>query len=144
LAGFGSSAFVAAAVTDIVYAYWSEQRRQGRIYAAFTQTALPGPPDLDFVKRPAVSELVRQTLTVGMHFEVIVGNHGTGKSTIVKKVGSTIPGVIYVFIEENRNIAAMITNSFASALNWEERKSTWLEVLLRLAAPSSKHEPGEC
>ena len=93
------------------------------------------------MERPAISKVIRDKLTQHTRYEVIVGNHGTGKSTIVKMIASTIPGAIYVYTAvpaRGDNVAATLADALAAALNWEERGLSWREAYLS----SSKH-PGE-
>ena len=111
---------------DIGYAQWRENQRQRKIYAAFQPTAVPIPPN--FVERPVISEMIRDRLTKRTRYEVIVGNSGTGKSTIVKKVASTIPGAIYIHPAMGGNVAATLADAFAAALNWEEQGLSWREA----------------
>jgi predicted ATPase len=72
------------------------------------------------VARPAV-EMVQNRLTAGTQHEVIVGNHGTGKPTMVSKVAGTTPGVIYVYVAGGNNIGTTLNTAFQDALNWKER-----------------------
>lgn len=52
---------------------------------------------------------------------MIVGNRATGKSTKVEKVADTLPGVIYVSVNEgDTNIATTLNTAFQKALHWEE------------------------
>jgi len=136
LGGVGTATAFAG---DIGYAQWREKQRQRKIYAAFQPTAIRSPPN--FVERPAISKVIRDKLTQHTRYEVIVGNHGTGKSTIVKMIASTIPGAIYVYTAvpaRGDNVAATLADALAAALNWEERGLSWREAYLS----SSKH-PGE-
>jgi hypothetical protein len=136
----GASAAVFVAPDD-AYAYWREKQRQKQIYPAFTPTVVPGPAN--FVARPAVMKMVQERLTAGKKYEVIVGNHGTGKSTVVKMVAGIIPGVLYVYVAGCNNIATTLNTAFQDALGWEERQPSWLDVLLQKAAPSSAAHIGE-
>jgi hypothetical protein len=135
----GSAAVFFAA--DVGYAYWREKQRQKNIYSAFLPTAVPSPAD--FVARPAVMEMIQKCLTAGTKYEVIVGNHGAGKSTMVRQVAGAIPGVIYVYVAGGNNIATTLTTAFQDALNWEERQPSWLDVFLQKTAPSSAKQTGE-
>ena len=126
---------------DVGYAYWREQQRQKNIYSSFLPSAVPSPAD--FVARPAVMEMVREILTTGTNYEVIVGNHGTGKSTIVKQAAGTIPGVIYVHVARGKNIDISLNIAFQDALNWEVRQPSWMDVFWQKAAPSAAMHTGE-
>jgi len=135
----GSAAVLFAA--DVGYAYWREKQRRKNIYSAFLPAAVPSP--VDFVARPAVMEMVREILTTGTKYEVIVGNRGTGKSTIVRQLAGTIPGVIYVYVHGVGNIATRFNEAFQGALNWEVGQSSWLNVFLQQASPSAAMRNGE-
>ena len=138
----GGTAVIAIA-GDVGYDHWRERQRQKKIYAAFQSTsAVPNPPD--FVERPAISKMIHDRLTFNdTEYEVIVGNIGTGKSTIVEKVASTIPGAIYVYTTGEQNVATSLTDSFAAALNWEEKGLSWREMIVQIALPSSAMHRGE-
>ena len=140
LASLGGTVVIAIAA-DVGYAHWCENQRQRKIYAAFQPTADPSPPN--FVERPAISEVIRDRLTKRTRYEVIVGNLGTGKSTIVEKVASTIPGAIYVYTDVGGNVAITLADAFAAALNWEEQGLSWREAFVQRALPSSAKHPGE-
>ena len=82
--------------------------------------------------------MVRSTILSGTgNYDVVVGNHGTGKSTIVKKIAKETPGAVYVFIKPLANINKAMTKAFIEALNWEEPQITWREVVLKTVFQSS-------
>ena len=69
------------------------------------------------MERPAVAEMIRSTLFSGTgSYDVIVGNHGTGRSAIVKKVAKETPGAVYAFIDPLSNNEIMMS-TFIKALN---------------------------
>ena len=89
--------------------------RERGIYAAFQPVAVPDPSN--FLEHPAVAEVVRSTLSSGTeHYDVIMGNHGTGKSTIVEKITKETAGAIYVFINPFGDIDQTLTSAFMDAL----------------------------
>ena len=129
-ATFGSASALCLIIGDIGYAHWSGKQRERKIQAAFQPVAVPDPPN--FVERPAVAKMVRSTILSGTeNYDVIVGNHGTGKSTIVEKIAKEAPGAIYVFIKSFGNTYEAVTRAFIEALNWEEPCTTWREVILQ-------------
>ena len=81
------------------------------------------PPD--FVERPDVMEMVRKTVTSGTgQYDVIVGNHGTGKSTIVMKIAAETAGVVYVGVsEKDGGVRAGLAAALVDALGGERPPS---------------------
>ena len=127
---------------DTTYAFWVEKRREQRIYAAFQPAAVPGPPN--FVERPAVAKKVRKTISSGTgNYEVILGNHGTGKSTIVEKVAGETPGVIYVSISTKGDVRENLASAFKQALDWEEPSDPWMKVFLQGILKTSANGSGK-
>ena len=121
-------------LADYQYTYWRGKWQQHKMYAALNKrTPAPDPPD--FVERPAVSEALGRILTSDSgQYEVIVGNHGTGKSTLVERVANKTPGVIYVFVGGDGDVTFNVTSALIEALHWEEPPLTsWQKVF-----PSSK------
>lgn len=121
---------VLAASADVAYSWWHEKHREKKISSAFQSKPIHDPPR--FVERPAVSSMVREAFTSSPgEYNSIIGNHGTGKSTIVEKVASETPGVIYVnCINRAGNIDATLAQALVHSLNWEAPHALWVNVLL--------------
>jgi len=110
---------VAAVVVDDQYAYWHGKWQQHKYAALNKRTAAPSRPS-DFVERPVVSSMLDKIITSDSgQYGIIVGNHGTGKSTLVERVASKTPGVIYVFIGGSGGVAANVTSALNKALHLE-------------------------
>jgi predicted ATPase len=118
--------------TGIGNAYLCENQRQKNLHSAFLPTEVPSPAN--FVACPAVLEMAQKRLTAGTQHEVIVGNHGTGKPTMVSKVAGTTPGVIYVYATGGNNISTTLNTASQNALNWEDHQPSWLDEFLQNAA----------
>jgi hypothetical protein len=52
-------------------------------------------------------------------YKVIVGNHGTGKSTLVRKVATETKGALYVFIPEKDEVKEGLCEALLNALGGE-------------------------
>ncbi|KAF8539504.1 hypothetical protein BDD12DRAFT_882193 [Trichophaea hybrida] len=66
---------------------------------------------------------VTQALTSALStYHVIIGYHGTGKSTLIRKIAGEIPGIIYVLIPPSKPVKCeeVLTAAFKNALNWQE------------------------
>ena len=59
-------------------------------------------------------------------YDLIIGNHGTGKTTIVCQIGHEQHGIIYVDVPED----ATFEDAFIDALRWTPPVFTWWETLL--------------
>ncbi|KAF8254036.1 hypothetical protein K440DRAFT_673711 [Wilcoxina mikolae CBS 423.85] len=122
----------------LLYTGWTfldENNRVNKIYATFESSKIPHRLEEDYIDRPAMKELVKETLTTcPAQYDVIVGNIGTGKSTLVREVASEIPGVIYIAItgrstENGSTVRESFSNAFAAALNWKVPYTPWNEVI---------------
>ena len=121
---------VLAVSTDVTYAWWHERHREKKISAAFQSKPIPAPPH--FIERPAVSAVLLEAFTSSPgEYNSITGNHGAGKSTIVKMVASETPGVLYVnCINRAGNIDATLAQALIDLLNREAPHALWVSVLL--------------
>jgi hypothetical protein len=98
---------------------------------------IPDPPC--FVQRPDVEKMVKKTLLSGTcNYDVIVGNPGTGKSTIIEKVAGSIGGVVYVHIPLELEVDNAVADALIDALHWEEPHTAWTTVLFNPSQRSGK------
>jgi hypothetical protein len=125
---------LAAFSADVLYHLWLDNRRERTLCAAFESATIPDPPY--FVDRPEITEKVRKTIASSSRaYKVIVGNHGTGKSTLVKKVASETAGTIYVYVPEcgNQDVKIGLTRGLRDALGGERPtflvKAFWQKLI---------------
>ena len=97
----------------------------------------PDSDDENFVSRPDTEKLVESFIkSPPTKYGVMVGGHGTGKSTLAKRVARKLPGVIYVIIpEETRLIDSTVVSraldaALRDALNGREPMPEWFPLLL--------------
>jgi len=64
------------------------------------------------------------------HYNMIVGNHGTGKTTLVRHVGHQLDGILYVNISPNSVTDKSFAQEFAKSFNWTPPIRFWLYILL--------------
>ncbi|RPA89362.1 hypothetical protein L873DRAFT_1822965 [Choiromyces venosus 120613-1] len=63
-------------------------------------------------------------------YNIIVGNHGTGKTTFVRHVGHQLDGIFYVNISPNSVTDKTFVEEFAKAFHWTPTTHFWRDMLL--------------
>jgi Cdc6-like AAA superfamily ATPase len=102
----------------------------------------------EYIDRPAAKNEIKEYLDMpySATFLVMIGSHGTGKTTLVKQLASEASGVVYVSIEEASSPEEMMisfSNSFATAVGWLPRKASFLDLLTDRFLPSKDPLAGE-
>lgn len=96
------------------------------VSAALLHGEAPLPPD--FVERKDAKKMTFNiVVSPTSTYEVIVGNRGTGKTTLVQEVARENTGITYVLIEriEDTSVCTSLVESFATAISWEEPRLPW-------------------
>jgi hypothetical protein len=105
---------------DTLYTLWREKQRDSNLYAAFKPHAVPEAPD--FVARPDLTEKVRKIFRRPTgSYDVIVGNCGTGKTTLLEKIADETEGALYVRITDCEEVNRGLTRALRKALGGERR-----------------------
>ena len=124
----------AGSVGNIVYAQYSDSVREGRLRGAL---AIGAVPDVEskgtLVERQGVTRAIEYILKPGndyAYYNMIVGRHGTGKTTLVRHVGHQLDGVLYVNITPNSVSDKAFSQEFAKAFRWTPTTRFWLDMLL--------------
>jgi hypothetical protein len=126
---------------ELLYVLWLENQRERNLYAAFMPRTMTDNPH--FVQRPTVREKVRQIFTTGTGtYEVIVGNCGTGKSALLKKVAEETVGALYVFIPDHEDVNGALWRALREALGGE-RPNTLTSAILGRLTNADKGKRGE-
>ena len=126
----------------VYYAYYANRIREKNIRSAFDKGAVPTVEESTFVERKKVSqdiESIIQPRKGYSNYDLIVGNHGTGKTTLVRKVGHEHHGIIYVDVPENLSFDM----AFKKALRWSPPITSWSDVLLKKIFQFEKPREGE-
>ena len=77
----------------------------------------PAPIDPMLVERPFKYEKIKKVITRSDYgYGLIVGNHGTGKSTIVERIACETSGALYIFIEPDPNTENALSRAIIAAL----------------------------
>ncbi|RPA89366.1 hypothetical protein L873DRAFT_1822975, partial [Choiromyces venosus 120613-1] len=63
-------------------------------------------------------------------YDMIVGNHGTGKTTLIRHVGHQLDGILYVNISPNSVSDKTFVEEFAKAFHWTPATHFWHDMLL--------------
>ena len=124
---------ILALVGHAIYDSWLDRQWEGHLCAAFD----PSPASVipDFVERPAVVEKVRRAIAgTSTRYDVIVGNHGTGKSTIVQKIACETSGALYVLIRPDEDVGLAVARAIVSALGGPRPESFLRRVWEKLGA----------
>jgi hypothetical protein len=142
--------------SDVAYAYWHESGRDNRIDAVMEETD-PIPADPDIVDRPDAEKMVELVIkSPPTKYDIIVGNHGTGKSTLVYRLARRLPGVIYVAVPsaesrtESRTGSTDVRSRFVRALEAAldlGHTYTWSRVIFSKVITTlepGKHAPPFC
>jgi hypothetical protein len=104
--------------------------------------------DDTFVNRPDVEKLFQSVINCGYSkYHVIVGGHGTGKSTLAMKAARRTPGAIYINITAHDK--AKVTDQLEAALDAALGRITpanhWFLVLMGkcITIPTEWLQPGK-
>ncbi|KAF8537844.1 hypothetical protein BDD12DRAFT_911207 [Trichophaea hybrida] len=114
----------------VIYAYWYDNNRDILIYAALQKRSVPA--TTDFIERPEAWKQVTQALTSApTKYDVIIGYHGTGKSTLIREIAGEIPGIVYVLIPPCKpgKCEELLTAAFKEALNRQEPGISYAKMM---------------
>ena len=105
--------------------YFFDFVRKRKLRNAFCKGAVPSPEGF-VVERMELAAKVKRILQPQngcSTYQIIAGNHGTGKTTLVRQVGHECSGIIYVQIPED----GLFEDAFAHAINRSPpMRFTWL------------------
>jgi hypothetical protein len=114
---------------DVLYGWWLKKQRVSELRSAFAQGTVPEPNvrtgDL-LIERRDVSkkiESIIQPPAIYDSYNMIVGDHGSGKTTLVCMVGHKKSGIIYVDVPPTEPFE----KAFAKALKWSPEIKTPLK-----------------
>lgn len=127
-----ATSVVVVSATDIAIAYYGERKRLQTLRSAFAKgsVAIDGINAPEFVQRPEVTAAIEKVLTPRQWYhgyDLIVGNHGTGKTSLVKNIGHHLQGIIYVDLPPTRNDFDF---ALIDALKWTPPICSWSRVLI--------------
>lgn len=92
--------------------------------------AVDGINHAEFVQRPQITAAIEKVLTPRQWYHgyhLIVGNHGTGKTSLVRSIGHQLSGIIYVDVPPTRK---GFDFALIDALRWTPPVSSWARVLI--------------
>ena len=147
---------------DAVYAYWYERDRDKRIDAvlenvdcdrrtdALLEQNRPAPVDPNVIDRPDAERMVKNVIeSPPSKYDIIVGNYGTGKSTLVYRLARRLPGIVYVTVPPamagatSYDVQFRFARALEAALDWKAPGILWPRFLLGRVgrALEGKHAP---
>ena len=99
--------------------------REKNLHGAFRKGAVPSPEGFVVERKELAAEMERilQPPEGYARYHLIVGDHGTGKTTLIRQVAHERDGIIYVSIPKD---VSLFGEEFAHAINWSPISSTWL------------------
>ncbi|RPA92019.1 hypothetical protein L873DRAFT_1818348 [Choiromyces venosus 120613-1] len=80
------------------------------------------------VERPGAMRAIESILKPQSDYafyDMIVGNHGTGKTTLIRHVGHQLDGILYVNISPNSVSEETFAEEFAKAFHWTPATHFW-------------------
>lgn len=94
-------------IGDVAFAYRCERKCLRELESAINQGAVSveGINQQEFVERPEITLAIEKVLCPAMWYhgyDLIIGNHGTGKTSLVRNIGHCLSGIIYVDIPLTR------------------------------------------
>jgi len=113
---------------------------------AFAKGAVPDTLAVGLVERPGISREVASLLQPPADYDcydMIVGYHGTGKTTLVRHVGHQHPGIIYVDVTAKETSDEAFTETFAKALSWSPQGRSWFETFLTVIGAIKEDKIGK-
>ena len=132
--GLGLATIFAGSVCNVVYAQYSNWAREKGLYSALATGAVPDVECKEnIVKRQGATLAIESILKPQSNYaqyNMIVGKHGTGKTTLVRHVGHQLDGILYVNIGPNHVSEKTFGEAFAKAFHWTPATRFWLDMLL--------------
>ncbi|RPA90980.1 hypothetical protein L873DRAFT_1820203, partial [Choiromyces venosus 120613-1] len=132
--GLGLATIFAGSVCNVVYAQYSNRVREKRLRSALATGAVP---DVErkatLVERQGATRAIESILKPQSdyaRYNMIVGNHGTGKTTLVRHIGHQLDGILYVNISPNSVSDKTFAEEFAKAFHWTPATRFWHDMLL--------------
>jgi len=131
LATFGVTVGLGLVCLNFGHAFWFNWYRKRCMDAALEGTH----PDSDsdgegFADRPDVEKLFEHVVkSCPSAYSVIIGNQGTGKSTLAANVARKTPGVLYVNVPHEGNKESLIDIldfALRAALDWRQPVTPWV------------------
>ena len=134
-----SATIILALLSQAIYGSWLDRQWEGHLCAAFDPSPAPVVPN--FVERLAVIEKVRRVIAAtSTQYGVIIGNYGTGKSTVVQKIACETSGALYAFIRPKMDVESAVAKAIVEALGGPRPESFLQRIWDRLLA-GEHYEP---
>ncbi|PUU80069.1 P-loop containing nucleoside triphosphate hydrolase protein [Tuber borchii] len=132
--GLGLATIFAGSVSNVVYTQYTNRIREIKLQSALAMGAVPDiERKVNFVERLGATKAIESILKPHIdyeHYNMIVGNHGTGKTTLVRHVGHKLDGILYVSIRPNCASDKSFAEEMAKAFHWTSPTHFWLDRLL--------------
>ncbi|KAG0633806.1 P-loop containing nucleoside triphosphate hydrolase protein [Tuber brumale] len=120
--GLGLATIFAGFVGNVVYMQYSNLVREKRLHSALAMGAVPDVESTEeLVERPGATRAIEYILKPQRnyaYYDMIVGNHGTGKTTMVRHVAHQLDGILYVDISPKGVSEKTFAEGFAKAFHW--------------------------
>jgi len=145
--GLGLATIFAGSVGNVVYAQYSNWVREKGLRSALATGAVPDVERKEkLVERQHDTQAIESILKPQSdyaHYNMIVGKHGTGKTTLVRHVGHRLDGILYVNISPNSVTDKTFAEEFAKAFNWTPATRLWPNMLLSYWGINAREPAGK-
>ncbi|CUS12101.1 unnamed protein product [Tuber aestivum] len=120
--GWSLVGIVICTIANVLYAYRINRTREIGLTSALDRGSVPDILSVEqLVDRKGITPAIRAILQPSCDYsfyDMIVGNHGTGKTTLVRQVGHQLPGVIYVDVTPASQSDKGFAETLANRCNW--------------------------
>lgn len=130
----GLATLFIGSVGNVGYTLYSNWDRERKLRSALSAGAVPEiKTKVSLVERVGPTEAIKSILkpkTDYAQYNMIVGNHATGKTTLVRLVGHQLDGILYVNINPTSVSHYAFAQEMSKALHWTPASRFWLDKIM--------------
>ncbi|CUS11263.1 unnamed protein product [Tuber aestivum] len=127
-------ALILATGSDMIYTYLMNRKRESSLESSLALGSVPDIEDASVLAprtslKASISSLLQPAFDHGQ-YGMIIGNHGTGKTTLVRGVAHQHAGILYVDIQPSGITEQEFAETVAKALHFFPRSRVWFNMIL--------------